>query len=79
MMKALSAHRYPHEGVLRFDRRRGDGEILHPYAGKKEGETWTVELYLPFQNTYEKMLEGDFIALPRASADDVRARAERAP
>ena len=77
MMKALSAHRYPHEGVLRFDRRRGDGEILHPYAGKKEGKTWMVKLYLPFQNTYEKMAESDFIALPRASADDVRIRAER--
>jgi len=78
MVKALSAHRYPDEGVLRFDRRRADGEILHPYAGKKEGETWMVELYLPFQNIYEKMLESDFIALPRASSDDVRARAVRA-
>jgi hypothetical protein len=79
MMKALSAHRYPHKGVLRFDRRRADGEILHPYAGKKEGKTWRVELYLPFQNAYEEMAESDFIALPRASTDDVRAQAERTP
>lgn len=77
MMKALAAHQYPHKGVLRFDRRRTDGEILHPYAGKKKGKMWMVELYLPFQNTYEEMAESDFIALPRASADDVRIRAER--
>jgi len=79
MMKALSAHQYPHKGVLRFDRRRTDGEILHPYAGKKEGKMWMVELYLPFQNAYEEMAESDFIALPRASADDVRTRARRTP
>lgn len=77
MMKALDAHRYPHEGVLRFDRRRSDGEILHPYAGKKEGNRWMIELYLPFQNAYEQMAESAFIALPRASSDDVKARAAR--
>lgn len=77
MMKARHAHRYPNQGVLRFDRRRPDGEILHPYAGWKEGEVWTIELYLPFQNTYDTMAESDFIALPRASAQDIRARADR--
>src|SRR5699024_9551992 len=29
---------YPHAKVLRFDRCRSDGEILHPYAGRKAGE-----------------------------------------
>lgn len=75
MMDASHAHPYPHPGVLRFDRRRADGEILHPYAGRREGRTWMVELYLPFLQTYEVMTEQDFIALPRASAPDVRARA----
>lgn len=37
MLEVRHAHRYPHEGVLRFDRCRPDGEILHPYAGRKEG------------------------------------------
>lgn len=77
MMEARHAHRYPHEGVLRFDRRRPDGEILHPYAGRKEGDTWVVELYLPFRDIYDTMAERDFIALPRASAFDVQARARR--
>lgn len=77
MMEARHAHRYPNQGVLRFDRRRSDGEILHPYAGRKEGDAWMVELYLPFQDTYDLMAEGDFIALPRASAQDIRARADR--
>jgi hypothetical protein len=77
MMKGWRANRYPNQGVLRFDRCRADGEILHPYAGQKEGEIWMVELYLPFQNTYDTMAESDFIALPRASAKDVLTRAEQ--
>jgi hypothetical protein len=75
MMEARCAHHYPHKGVLRFDRRRSDGEILHPYAGRKDGGAWMVELYLPFQDIFAVMPERDFIALPRASADDVRLRA----
>jgi hypothetical protein len=63
--------------VLRFDRRRPDGEILHPYAGLKEGETWMVEVYLPFLNAYDRIVERDFIALPMATADDIRTRADR--
>lgn len=68
MMEARLVHRYPNEGVLRFDRVRSDGEILHPYAGRKEGDGWMVDLFLPFQNNYDVMAERDFIALPRASA-----------
>ncbi|NII11052.1 hypothetical protein [Oleiagrimonas sp. C23AA] len=78
MLEARHAHRYPNHGVLRFDRRRqSDGEILHPYAGRKDGEDWMVELYLPFQGTYDVMPERDFITLPRASAKDVRVRADQ--
>lgn len=75
MMQARHAHHYPHEGVLRFDRRRADGEILHPYAGHGQENTWIVELYLPFQNGFENMAEDDFIALPRATPTDIRQRA----
>lgn len=75
MLEARHAQPYPHSGVLRFDRRRPDGEILHPYAGRQEEGEWLVELYLPFQEVYEVMLEREFIALPRASAEDIRIRA----
>lgn len=68
---------YPHEGVLRFDRRAPDGEILHPYAGCKDGKQWAVRLYLPFTQSYSEMPEREFIALPIATADDVRQRADR--
>ncbi len=44
MLKARHAYSYPHSGVLRFDRRSPDGEILHPFAGRKEGGKWLVEL-----------------------------------
>ncbi|MGY6258918.1 hypothetical protein ACXIVK_36345 [Paraburkholderia caledonica] len=69
--------RYPHKGVLRFDRRATDGEILHPYAARNDGERWIVKFYLPFPQTFDEMPERDFIALPIATAADVRARADR--
>lgn len=77
MITAESVPPYPHRGVLRFDRCRPDGEILHPYAGSKSGSGWTIELYLPFLEAFDTLPEGDFIALPRASDADVRARAAR--
>lgn len=77
MMEIRYAHPYPHEGVLRFDRKRPDGEVLHPFAGRKEADSWVVEVYLPFRGTYETMAERDFISLPRATPDDLRARASR--
>ncbi|MDT8843837.1 hypothetical protein ParKJ_41310 [Paraburkholderia fungorum] len=70
-------NRYPYKGVLRFDRCRADGEILHPYAGRKDGEEWIVELYLPFLRIYGEMQERDFIALPVATAANIRQRADR--
>lgn len=76
MMEAQRSQRYPHEGVLRFDRRRSDGEILHPYAGRKEAEAWVVEVYLPFRDAYESWAEEDFVALPRATEQDIRRRAD---
>jgi hypothetical protein len=36
-----------------------------------------VLLYLPFPQTFNEMPEHDFIALPIASAADVRVRANR--
>jgi hypothetical protein len=69
--------RCPHKGILRFDRCRPDGEVLHPCAGRKDGEEWIVELYLPFLRTYGQMRECEFIALPIATAADVRTRADR--
>lgn len=43
MLDARYRQTYPPEGVLRFDRRRPAGEILYPYAGRKEEEAWMVE------------------------------------
>ncbi len=36
-----------------------------------------VLLYLPFLQTFDEMSERDFIALPIATAADMRARADR--
>jgi len=51
--------------------------ILHPDAGRRQGEQWFVPLYLPFPQTFDEMPERDFIALPIATATDVRIRADR--
>lgn len=66
---------YPHKGVLRFDRCAADGEILHPYAGRKDGERWMVQLYLPFRQSYHEMPELEFIALPIATTSNINERA----
>lgn len=71
------AHRYPNQRVLRLDRRRTDGEILHPYAGRKMGEGWTILLCLPFLDSFDAMPECEFIALPIASDKDIEERAGR--
>jgi hypothetical protein len=76
MLEASVEEHYPHKRVLRFDRRAVDGEVLHPYAGRKDGDDWIVRLYLPFREEYSEMPERDFIALPVATADDVRTRAD---
>jgi hypothetical protein len=80
MMKARMAdveYRYPHTGVLRFDRRTLEGEILHPYQARKGGDQWIVLLYLPFEKTFSEMSERKFIGLPIATAADITARAKR--
>lgn len=77
MMAAQRAHPYPHEGVLRFDRCRPDGEILHPYAGRQQQGAWMIDVYLPFQNVYDAIAEDDFIAFPRATVCDIRRRTAR--
>lgn len=71
------ARAYPNQGVLRFDRLRMDGEILHPYAARKDDRGWLIRLYLPFCSTYGEMPEEEFIALPAASKRDVLDRAAR--
>lgn len=77
MMEAELDSAYPNRGVLRFDRCRSDGEILHPYSGRLVGDVWFVELYLPFAEGFEVMSEIGFIALPRASDSDIRKRATK--
>lgn len=80
MMRARlegSSPSYPNKGVLRFDRRATDGEILHPYAACKSGKLWIVKLYLPFPRAFDEMPEHDFIDLPIATADDVLTRSKR--
>ncbi|BBO99304.1 hypothetical protein [Sulfuriferula nivalis] len=68
--------KYRNKGLLRFDRVRGDGELLHPYAAKKSGDSWNVRLYLPFVNEYAEMPELEFLGLPIATNDDVKQRAK---
>src|SRR6185312_6478789 len=74
MMRTRRESDFPpsHKGVLRFDRRAPDGEIVHPYTGRREGEQWFILLYRPFPQTFDEMPEREFIALLIATAADVR-------
>lgn len=66
-----------HKGVLRFDRRAPDGEVFHPYAGRRQGEQWVVLLYLPFPQTFDEIPDRDSFTLPIATTADVRASSHR--
>lgn len=68
--------KYPNQGLLRFDRVREDGELLHPYAARKSGESWSVRLYLPFLHEYTEIPEIDFLGLPIATDVDIAKRAK---
>lgn len=75
MTKArLKSTAYPRKGMFRFDRVRNDGEILHPYAAHKVGQEWMISFYLPFAQGWGEIPEMQFIALPIASALDVKSR-----
>jgi hypothetical protein len=76
MDEKLDGERYPRKRLLKFDRVRADGEILHPYAGRKDGTSWLIQLYLPFTNEWSEIGEGEFLALALSTPDAVRRRAD---
>jgi hypothetical protein len=78
----LDGDHYPRSRrLLEFDRVRADGEILHPYAARREGgkETgaWIIRLFLPFTKEWAEVGEMEFLALPLSTPAAVRARADR--
>ena len=78
MKEEQVATKYPNgsKRLLRYDRMREDGELLHPYAARKSGDSWIIRLYLPFLQEYAEIPEIDFLRLPIATALDVKKRAK---
>ena len=68
--------KYRNKGLLRFDRISEVGELLHPYAAQKSGDSWIVRLYLPFLNEYAEIPELEFLGLSIATEADVKRRAK---
>jgi hypothetical protein len=72
---------YPRKRLLQFDRVRADGEILHPFAarrdGRADGRFWFIRFYLPFTREWGELAEAEFLGFPISTADAVRRRAER--
>ncbi len=71
--------RYPRPGVMRFDRVRPDGEILHPWSfacanDDLDAPKFLIKLYLPYTQEYLEMAELDFIDLPIARDEDYKRR-----
>jgi hypothetical protein len=81
MMKERIEGQYPRRRLMHFDRVRDDGEILHPYAGRRKGGeedgAWIIRLFLPFTNEWEELGEMEFLTLPLSTPAAVRARANR--
>lgn len=76
----INAERYPRPRLLRFDRVRDDGEILHPYAARRTGSdnsSWIIQLYLPFKQEWAEIDEREFRALPLSTPLAVRDRASK--
>lgn len=68
--------KYPssRQGLLRYDRIREDGELLHPYTAWQSGDMWIIRLYLPFLQQYAEIPEIEFLGLPIATKADVKLR-----
>ncbi|CAD6548662.1 hypothetical protein LMG27952_04765 [Paraburkholderia hiiakae] len=81
MQERVDSGRYPRKRLLQFDRVRADGEILHPYAVRRDGRTvgftWIVRLYLPFTVEWAELAETEFLELPLSTPVAVRSRADR--
>ncbi|MET4730674.1 hypothetical protein ABIE09_004494 [Lysobacter enzymogenes] len=80
MMKAgfsEETNRYPRCLLFRVDRVNAEGEILHPFAAASAGDTWSIQVYLPFAQRYEWVLEADFIRMRPCTEVDMRSRARR--
>jgi hypothetical protein len=59
---------YPRKRLLQFDHVRADGEILHPFAarrdGRADGRFWVIRLYLPFTQEWGSWRRLSFLASP---------------
>lgn len=71
--------RYPRSRVLKFNRVRGDGEVLHPFAAHRQGSLWFIQVYLPFTGEWTQLGEREFCALSLSTPDAIRQRAGRWP
>lgn len=72
------SNRYPRSLLFRIDRVDSNGEILHPFAANRIGDTWNIQVYLPFTQQYEWVLESDFIRMRPSTEADLQIRAGRA-
>lgn len=67
---------YPRKPLLRFDRVRDDGEILHPYAVVQTGDEWIIKLYLPFTAIWSELPESTFVRMAIATDADIERRSK---
>jgi hypothetical protein len=64
--------RYPRPRFLEFDRVRGDGEILHPYAARRDAHgKWEIRLYTA---VHKRMAGNERGGIQHSSAFDSRCR-----
>ncbi len=68
---------YPNRRLLRIDRVDNTGEILHPYGVHKDGDAWSILVYVLFTEEFRTLPEADFVSLPHATEEDLCKRKDR--
>lgn len=72
-----AADTYPQKQLFRIDRVSADGEILHPYAAERDGDSWRILVYRLFAGTFQTVAEADFIQLRPAGEADFRRQSSQ--
>lgn len=67
------------KNLLKRNRLGPDGEIYHPYSGRRVNDTWYVLLFELFTRAYSEMPEDEFVALPLATEKDLINRNKKYP
>lgn len=65
---------YPRKKLLKRDRSDSLGNILHPYAARKESNEWFIKVFELFSREFSEMHENEFVKLPFSTEESLKNR-----